>query len=314
MQVIFRENDKSEFKKHLLNPKNQDIAIRGGYGFMRFPRPPEKAIYIAGGVSVAPVLSIVRRMVEDRIPSDIELILANHSKEEEFYIDELAKIPGLKFKNLIGKITKEDITIDLGAKYHVLGPQNMVNGVNSILSEAKIKRENIIFEEYYPSVAALNLDIEASSYFKMAVDQAINHVVITDINGVILYANQGAMETTGFSFDEMKGQTPRLWGGLMDKSDYNTLWKTISIDQKPYRGELRNQRKNGEIYDVLAVISPIKDTNGALLGYLGIEQDITQMKQNEIDFKNVNDLMINRELKIIELKAENAELKKKLGL
>jgi len=42
--------------------------------------------------------------------------------------------------------------------------------------------------------------------FKLAVDNASDHIVITDPNGVILYANKGVTRITGFSQKEVIGQ------------------------------------------------------------------------------------------------------------
>jgi signal transduction histidine kinase len=48
-----------------------------------------------------------------------------------------------------------------------------------------------------------------------------------------------------------------------------------------FDGEIINRRKNGQIYYVLAHITPIKSEMGAIVGYIGTEEDIT--KEKEID-------------------------------
>jgi PAS domain S-box-containing protein len=58
-----------------------------------------------------------------------------------------------------------------------------------------------------------------------AVKDSSNHVIITDANGQIIFANPRAEQNTGFLFSEMKGSTPRLWGGLMPQSFYDHFWK-----------------------------------------------------------------------------------------
>ncbi len=49
--------------------------------------------------------------------------------------------------------------------------------------------------------------------YKLAVDSALNHMVITDVEGKIMYANKAASAMTGYSNAEIVGSNPRLWGG-----------------------------------------------------------------------------------------------------
>lgn len=114
--------------------------------------------------------------------------------------------------------------------------------------------------------------------FKLAVQSAFNHIIITDTEGTVLYANSAAERITGYTQKEILGNTPRLWGGLMAQKFYEKMWDEIKERKKPFEGELRNIRKNGEEYDAKAIISPIMDGED-LLGFIGTEEDITQEKE-----------------------------------
>lgn len=309
VQIIFRSNPKSELKKYVLDVKNSEISIRGPHGSLRVPQNGEKSIFIVEGIGISPVLSIIRRMAEDNIINDVKLISVNHSEEDSIYVEEIERVLGSNFKNIIGKISKADILFDLESKYYIFGSQMTTDEVNKILIKAKIPSENIAFKDYYPGFFDLNLDKGDTSYFKIAVNNSLTHMIMTDTNGMIVYANAASEKNTGFTFAEMKGQTPRIWGGNMDREYYELLWKTIKIDQKTFRGEFRNQRKNGEEYIVLSMITPIKDKENCLVGFFGIEEDITIDKQNEAENRKLNDLLVSRELKMIDLKNENKELR-----
>ncbi len=117
-------------------------------------------------------------------------------------------------------------------------------------------------------------------FFK-AFEHSTNHLVITDIDGQIIFANKAAETMTGYSFEEMKHNTPRLWGRMMPREFYDNLWDTIKNKQKPFDGEIKNRRKNGEEYEAIVHISPIFDDNNNLIGYIGSEEDITQLKKTE---------------------------------
>lgn len=117
--------------------------------------------------------------------------------------------------------------------------------------------------------------------FKQAVDGVSDHVIITDPDGVIVYANKAATEITGYSVDEMIGMRPNLWGGQMPKEFYQRFWHTIKDEKRPFTGEINNRRKNGELYEVELRVSPILDKNGNLIFFVGIERDLSRFRAIE---------------------------------
>lgn len=118
-----------------------------------------------------------------------------------------------------------------------------------------------------------------SEVFKLAVKSAFNHIIITDIDGTVLYANEAVERITGYSQKEIIGNNPRLWGQQMPPEFYEELWKVIKEDKQTFSGELKNKRENGEVYDAKAIISPIMDENDELIGFIGTEEDITRQKE-----------------------------------
>ncbi len=126
--------------------------------------------------------------------------------------------------------------------------------------------------------SALAEGAKSLEMYKLAVEHATNHIVITDPDGKILFANKGVEKITGFSKDEVIGQTPRLWGRQMDREFYEKFWHVIKNERQAFVGEVRNKRKNGEVYWATAAVSPIMN-NDQLVGFIGVEEDITQNKQ-----------------------------------
>lgn len=124
-----------------------------------------------------------------------------------------------------------------------------------------------------------------------------DHVVITDSNANILYANKAVEDQTGFSINEIAGKNPGdLWGGNMPKEFYEKMWHTIKIEKKPFVGEMKNKRKNGaEIWQELH-ISPILDAIGEVKYFLAIEPNISDRKKRE-QFKEEFISMFGHQLK-----------------
>ncbi|QQR77201.1 MAG: PAS domain-containing protein [Candidatus Moraniibacteriota bacterium] len=117
--------------------------------------------------------------------------------------------------------------------------------------------------------------------FRMAAEGSFDHMVITDPDGTVLYANPAVEHITGFSIDEILGKTPALWGGQMGIDFYKNFWKTIKEQKKRFSGEVTNRRKSGEQYIAEIGVSPLLDEQGDVRFFVGVERDITKRRQYE---------------------------------
>ena len=118
--------------------------------------------------------------------------------------------------------------------------------------------------------------------FKLAVDGASDHIIITDQDSKILYANKAAEIVSGYTQKEMLGKIPgKLWGGRMPNEFYANMWNVIKNKKQPFVADVTNRRKNGQDYIAEVHISPILDKNNQVHFFVGIERDITKMKDVE---------------------------------
>ncbi len=112
-----------------------------------------------------------------------------------------------------------------------------------------------------------------------AIEQSPISVIITDTNGKIEYVNPRFTEISGYTYNEVIGQSPNLLkSGLTQTEVYKDLWETISKG-KEWSGELQNRKKNGEVFWELVLVSPIKNSENFITNYLGIKEDITDKKR-----------------------------------
>ena len=74
-----------------------------------------------------------------------------------------------------------------------------------------------------------------------ALAAAANGIVITDRNGIIIWANPSVCRLTGYSLIELIGQRP-VSSSLHDDSFYQEMWDTI-LAGKVWRGNLINRRE-----------------------------------------------------------------------
>ncbi|HCM68554.1 MAG: hypothetical protein A2898_03435 [Candidatus Kerfeldbacteria bacterium RIFCSPLOWO2_01_FULL_48_11] len=127
--------------------------------------------------------------------------------------------------------------------------------------------------------------------FKLAVNYSYDHIVITDAEGIILYANQAVQRITGFPLEEMMGKkvgNSELWGGQMPEVFYQELWKRIKHEKKAFIGQINNRRKNGETYHAQVTISPVLDNSGEVEFFVGIERDLTERLKYEEQLRMFN--------------------------
>jgi PAS domain S-box-containing protein len=115
--------------------------------------------------------------------------------------------------------------------------------------------------------------------FKLAVDNASDDIIITDQKGVVLYANPALEINSGYSLSEIIGKTPAIWGRQMSGEFYKNFWNTILREKDPFIGEMKNKRKNGELYIAEIRVSPILNNENEVKFFVGISRDITKIKE-----------------------------------
>jgi len=114
-----------------------------------------------------------------------------------------------------------------------------------------------------------------------AVEQSSNGIVITDLSGKIEYANAAIAASSGYTISELEGCNPSfLQSGKTPGETYADLWRTLAEGQV-WRGEFVNRRKNGELYVEAETISPVRGADGRVHHYLGIKEDVTQLRKED---------------------------------
>ena len=106
-------------------------------------------------------------------------------------------------------------------------------------------------------------------------------IIVTDLEGKVVYANPKFVETTGYAIDDVIGQTPRiLKSGATTANEYRQLWKTI-LSGKEWRGTFHNRRKDGRLYWERASISPVLNAEGKIAHFMAVKEDITEFMESE---------------------------------
>jgi PAS domain S-box-containing protein len=114
-----------------------------------------------------------------------------------------------------------------------------------------------------------------------AVEQCANAIVIADTDGRIRYVNPQFTVMTGYSSEEAIGANPRvLKSGKVPPEVYRELWETV-LAGKVWQGELINRRKDGTHYNEEMRITPVRSSNGTVVSFIALKQDITERRKGE---------------------------------
>ena len=126
---------------------------------------------------------------------------------------------------------------------------------------------------------------EALQRLATAVEQSVEAVFITDLEGTIEYANPAFERITGYGREEVIGRTPRiLKSGKHDEEFYRELWATIKRGDV-WTGTFTNKRKDGSLYEEEAIVSPVRDSSGNLMNFVAVKRDVTDERKMEEQFR-----------------------------
>ncbi len=157
---------------------------------------------------------------------------------------------------------------------------------NKVLTKQKdqLEKQYKEIKEQYETLVRIKEDVRAGKKFEMAVKSTSDQIIITDPEGIILYANPAIEEISGYDPIKVLGKkagSKDLWGGQMEKGFYKNFWKTIKEEKKPFKGTFENKKKDGSPYFAQTTVSPVLDDTGEVSFFVGIERDITKEKEIE---------------------------------
>lgn len=122
-------------------------------------------------------------------------------------------------------------------------------------------------------------------------DECVNGVTLADpdIEGMpIVYVNKAFSQMTGYTADEIIGHNCRfLQGKDRDQPERFQLAEAIK-NREPIEVTLRNYKKNGELFYNRLKLRPLFDHKGNLLYFLGVQYDVSELKEAQNEIKELN--------------------------
>jgi diguanylate cyclase (GGDEF)-like protein/PAS domain S-box-containing protein len=149
--------------------------------------------------------------------------------------------------------------------------------------DGRIAGAVLVFRDQTDELRTLDRLTLAASVF----ENSLNGVVITDAQKRIIEVNPAFARITGYSRAEALGQTPRmLSSGRHDAEFYAAMWSEIQVTGQ-WRGEIWNRHKDDKIFPEELSIVAVKDGEGTAIRYIGIFSDISQVKTQEAQLRQL---------------------------
>jgi PAS domain S-box-containing protein len=122
-----------------------------------------------------------------------------------------------------------------------------------------------------------NQAIKRINDLRTVLDNSAN-VLYTSAEGIITDVNDKLEQLSGYNKKELIGKTPKIFNSnFHSREEWKTMWNTIKAG-KIWQGEIRNKKKNGDIYWVFVTTTPIYNNTGEIEHFIAIQFDITQEK------------------------------------
>ena len=122
---------------------------------------------------------------------------------------------------------------------------------------------------------------ESESFYRAALESLSEGVMILGADCRIIYANKLVYEITGYSPEELLGQTPHLLRADSEKDDCAA---DKASDEEPRRFEFEMKRKDGRLHWIYVKSTPYRNDGGEVLGRVVALSCIA--KQKNLEFEN----------------------------
>jgi PAS domain S-box-containing protein len=187
------------------------------------------------------------------------------------------------------------------------------NGFSELLDTTSIGAKNILLTVFKmeSGLGLISIDVTESrkienrlKYQTAILENLMDAVISTDLNSKILTMNKAAIDLYGYSESEVIGKNvtsilKNQYIGTTRSEVLNTFSKTGY-----WSGEVHQQTKSGEIIDVYAVLSLIKNDEGIPIGIVAVNRDISDQvrlaNQFSMFMNSATDgfLLLDRDMKI----------------
>jgi PAS domain S-box-containing protein len=178
-------------------------------------------------------------------------------------------------------------------------------GVKEIIKKPYIIEELVLKTDMFTNAKDIEDEViyktQLLEQYKNTVDRS-SIVSKTDAHGIITYVNKAFCEVSGYEEKEVIGKPHNIVRHKdMDLSVFKEMWYTIKELKKPWKGIVKNRKKDGSDYWVQTIINPILDEDKNVLEYIAIRTDISEIEKTKQYLKEQFNISQNNFQEIVNL-------------
>lgn len=170
------------------------------------------------------------------------------------------------------------------AKFRIIDKTGAIKRIKCVGGGVYNKLNRLTHIEGYIQDISSTISISSVTKLFSSLQNAINtasSVSLTDSSGKIIYANEKFCLESKYSLKELIGSNHRILNsGFHSKTFFESLWNTI-LKGNIWRDDVCNRAKDGSIYWVDTIISPVFGKTNEIIQFLSIQNVITDRKNSE---------------------------------
>ena len=256
----------------ILDPEKKTMVVRASEG-LTASSSDSKVVYVEDRTR-RHVANILFETQKPYISPDVrkDQTFKNRTMEREGVIS-AAYIPIMsKTKRVLG-------TLAVGSRKRRKFSKEKINLLQTFGSQLGMALENA---QLYDEIA------KGKAYIENLVENAADVIICTDLNDLILTWNRGAELILGYSKEEVIGQHLSI---LLPPERFHELEEMrakVEISGALRDIEVRGKKKDGVIIYLSLSVSPIRDLDGSIVGFLRVAKDITEKRRYERRLKELD--------------------------
>lgn len=162
--------------------------------------------------------------------------------------------------------------------------QQALEQANALLEQRIAERTAELAEANLRLTEEIRERIQAESqlrYQANLLENVSDAIISFDTNFIVRTWNRGAEAIYGWAAQEAVGRLlPELLGASLPAETIQAPAMEL-VSSGAWRGEIRHTRRDGAVITVQSSASAIRDSSGAIIGFVSVNRDITRQKQAE---------------------------------
>ncbi len=180
------------------------------------------------------------------------------------------------------------------------------------LHKIELEMQNEELRKTQSSVEERSFELAGNNArFRAIFNSITDAIIFADTDRKIVMVNPAVSQMFGYEPEELIGRTAELiYSNGKDFRELGRLRYTVSGETPSDTFEMRYRRKDGTVFTGESLALQVRDSEGKVIGFVGIHRDISERKKIEEELKQTRDRLETKvRERTLDLLETNAELK-----